>query len=133
MASFAAILAIGKPVALDARALDRETRGFISMTTTRPSAGFTANWMLHPPVSTPTERMMPIERSRRCWYSRSVNVMAGAAASQAPAGPARPGRPPPRGRGARGGGGAPPGGGGGGGGRAGVVGGGVAALRPAPP
>ena len=36
MASFAAILAIGKPVALDASALDRETRGFISMTTSRP-------------------------------------------------------------------------------------------------
>ena len=32
MASFAAILAIGKPVAFDASALDRETRGFISMT-----------------------------------------------------------------------------------------------------
>ncbi len=32
MASFAAILAIGKPVALDASALDRDTRGFISMT-----------------------------------------------------------------------------------------------------
>ena len=32
MASLAAILAIGKPVALDASALDRDTRGFISMT-----------------------------------------------------------------------------------------------------
>jgi hypothetical protein len=32
-------LAIGKPVALDARAEDRDTRGFISMTTMRPSAG----------------------------------------------------------------------------------------------
>ena len=30
-ASLAAILAIGKPVALDARAEERETRGFISM------------------------------------------------------------------------------------------------------
>ncbi len=31
-ASFAAILAIGKPVALLASALERETRGFISIT-----------------------------------------------------------------------------------------------------
>ena len=44
----AAILAIGKPVALLASALLRETRGFISMTTTSPLAGFTANWMLRP-------------------------------------------------------------------------------------
>ncbi len=84
MATFAAIFAIGKPVALEARALDRETRGFISMTTTRPSKGFTANWMLQPPVSTPTDRMMPIERSRRCWYSRSVSVIAGATVIESP-------------------------------------------------
>ena len=37
MAIFAAILAIGNPVALEARADDRETRGFISMTMIRPS------------------------------------------------------------------------------------------------
>ena len=37
MAIFAAILAIGKPVALEARAEERDTRGFISMTRTRPS------------------------------------------------------------------------------------------------
>ena len=60
MASLAAILAIGKPVALEASALERETRGFISMTMSRPSAGLTANWMLQPPVSTPTARMMPM-------------------------------------------------------------------------
>src|SRR5262249_262546 len=39
MASFAAILAIGNPVALDARAEERETRGFISITTIRPVDG----------------------------------------------------------------------------------------------
>ena len=39
----AAILAIGKPVALEARAEDRETRGFISMTMILPVAGSTAN------------------------------------------------------------------------------------------
>ena len=84
MATLAAILAIGKPVAFEASALERETRGFISITTTRPSSGFTANWMLQPPVSTPTERMMPMERSRRCWYSRSVSVIAGATVIESP-------------------------------------------------
>jgi hypothetical protein len=39
MAIFAAILAIGKPVALEASAEERETRGFISMTMRRPSSG----------------------------------------------------------------------------------------------
>ena len=43
MASFAAIFAIGNPVAFDANADDRLTRGFISMTMTRPVAGSTAN------------------------------------------------------------------------------------------
>ena len=42
-ANFVAILAIGKPVALEARAEERETRGFISMTIMRPLSGFTAN------------------------------------------------------------------------------------------
>ena len=64
MASLAAIFAIGKPVALEASALDRETRGFISMTISRPSAGLTANWMLQPPVSTPTSRRISMPRSR---------------------------------------------------------------------
>ena len=63
-ASLAAIFAIGKPVAFDARAEDRETRGFISITTMRPSAGFTANWMFDPPVSTPTLLMMRRAASR---------------------------------------------------------------------
>ena len=43
MASFAAILAIGKPVALEANADDLDTLGFISMTITLPSLGSTAN------------------------------------------------------------------------------------------
>jgi len=41
-----AILAMGKPVAFDASADERDTRGFISMTIMRPVAGSTANWML---------------------------------------------------------------------------------------
>ena len=56
-ASLAAILAIGNPVAFEARADERETRGFISITTISPSAGFTANWTFEPPVSTPTSRI----------------------------------------------------------------------------
>jgi hypothetical protein len=52
----AATLAIGKPVALEASAEERETRGFISMTTSRHPSGLTANWTLEPPVSTPISR-----------------------------------------------------------------------------
>ncbi len=71
-------------MALDASALERETRGFISMTTRRPSVGSTANWMLQPPVSTPTPRMMAREMSRIRWYSRSVRVSAGATVMESP-------------------------------------------------
>src|SRR6185436_12666237 len=85
MASFAAILAIGKPVAFEARALERDTRGFISMTTSRPVAGSTANWMLQPPVSTPTSRSTAMPRSRIAWYSRSVRVIAGATVTESQA------------------------------------------------
>ena len=67
MASFAAILAIGKPVALEASAEDRETRGFISMTRISSVAGLTANCTLAPPVSTPTSRMTAMAWSRRRW------------------------------------------------------------------
>ena len=42
-ASFAAIFAIGNPVAFEARADERDTRGFISMTTMSPFAGLSAN------------------------------------------------------------------------------------------
>src|SRR2546423_924508 len=45
--------AIGNPVAFDASADDRETRGVISITSISPSAGFTANWVLHPPAAPP--------------------------------------------------------------------------------
>ena len=84
IASFAAIFAMGNPVALEARAEDRLTLGFISMTITRPSLGSTANWMLQPPVSTPTSRMMRIAMSRRFWYSLSVKVIAGATVMESP-------------------------------------------------
>jgi len=80
----AATLAIGKPVALEASAEERETRGFISMTTSRPSAGFTANWTLEPPVSTPISRSTRIEASRISWNSLSVSVSAGATVIESP-------------------------------------------------
>ena len=75
---------MGKPVALEASADERETRGFISMTTMRPSAGLTPNWMLEPPVSTPISRMMASEASRMRWYSLSVSVCAGATVIESP-------------------------------------------------
>ena len=53
----AAIFAIGKPVALEASAEERETRGFISITSTSSVSGLTANCTLDPPVSTPTARI----------------------------------------------------------------------------
>ncbi len=54
------------------------------MTTRRPSFGSIANWMLQPPVSTPTSRRIAIERSRIAWYSRSVRVIAGATVTESP-------------------------------------------------
>ena len=54
----------GKPVAFDASAEERDTRGFISMTTRRPSSGLTANCTLEPPVSTPISRKTAIEALR---------------------------------------------------------------------
>ena len=57
----AATLAIGKPVALEASAEERLTRGFISTTMMRPSSGFTANCTLEPPVATPTFSRMASE------------------------------------------------------------------------
>ena len=61
IANFAAILAIGNPVALEARAEDLDTLGFISITIIFPFSGLTANWTLDPPVSTPIRLKMAIE------------------------------------------------------------------------
>ena len=55
---------MGKPVAFEASAELRETLGFISMTMMRASSGFRANWMLDPPVSTPTPRMIAMAAFR---------------------------------------------------------------------
>ena len=83
-ASLVPIRAIANPVAFDASAEERETRGFISITTISPFAGSIANWMLQPPASTPISRMTAIAASRITWYSRSVSVMAGATVIESP-------------------------------------------------
>src|SRR5208337_1767383 len=83
-ASLAAIFAIGKPVALLASAELLDTLGFISITTILPFFGFTANWILDPPVSTPISRITLIAASRILWYSLSERVCAGATVIESP-------------------------------------------------
>src|SRR3989338_10435611 len=83
-ANFAAIFAIGKPVAFDTRAELLDTLGFISITTILPSLGFTANWIFEPPVSTPISLMIRIAASLIFWYSLSVSVTAGATVIESP-------------------------------------------------
>ena len=80
----AATLAIGKPVAFEASAEERDTRGFISITIMRPSSGLMANCTFEPPVSTPISRSTAIEASRMIWYSLSVSVCAGATVIESP-------------------------------------------------
>ncbi|OPY10157.1 MAG: hypothetical protein A4E67_00669 [Syntrophaceae bacterium PtaB.Bin038] len=75
---------MGKPVAFEARADDRDTRGFISTTTISPFVGWIANWTLEPPVSTPISRMMAMAALRMAWYSASVSVWAGATVMESP-------------------------------------------------
>ena len=83
-ASFAATFAIGKPVALEASADERLTRGFISITIISPFSGFTANCTFEPPVSTPISRNTASEALRMIWYSLSVSVCAGATVIESP-------------------------------------------------
>ena len=71
-------------MAFDANALDRDTRGFISITTTSPLAGLTANCTFDPPVSTPTRRIHAKAASRIIWYSTSLRVCAGATVMESP-------------------------------------------------
>ena len=66
------------------KAEDRDTRGFISITTMRPSAGLIANCTFDPPVSTPISRRHAIEALRMIWYSLSVSVKAGATVIESP-------------------------------------------------
>ncbi len=80
----AATFAIGKPVAFEASAEERETRGFISITSIWPFSGLIANCTFEPPVSTPISRSTAIEASRMIWYSLSVSVCAGATVIESP-------------------------------------------------
>ena len=75
---------MGNPVALEASAELRDTRGFISITCMSPLSGLTANWMFEPPVSTPMARMMRMAASRIAWYSLSLSVCAGATVMLSP-------------------------------------------------
>ena len=77
-------MAIGNPVAFEASADERDTRGFISITTISSVAGLTANWTLLPPVSTPTARITAMAWSRSRWYWRSVRVCWGATVTLSP-------------------------------------------------
>ncbi len=54
------------------------------MTTIRPVAGSTANWMLQPPANVPIERIARIAASRMIWYCASVNVCCGATVTLSP-------------------------------------------------
>ena len=75
---------MGKPVAFDASAEERDTRGFISMTIMRPLSGLTANCTLEPPVSTPIFSRMASDAARMRWYSTSESVCAGATVMESP-------------------------------------------------
>src|SRR3546814_6422640 len=68
----------------DLSADERDTRGFISITTTRPFSELMPNCTLLPPVSTPILRSTAMEASRRRWYSLSVSVCAGATVIESP-------------------------------------------------
>src|SRR3989338_4246485 len=84
IANLAAIFAIGKPVALLARAELLETLGFISMTTILPSCGFIANCIFDPPVSTPISLIMARLAFLIFWYSLSLRVWIGATVIESP-------------------------------------------------
>src|SRR5256885_2338516 len=92
MAILAATRAIGYPVAFDASAELRETRGLTSMTKYGTCAsgslagersGSSANWTLHPP-SIPSARMIRSAAERSIWYSLSVSVCDGATTMESP-------------------------------------------------
>ena len=67
MANLAAILAMGYPVALEAKADERETRGLISMAIISSLAGFTENCTLQPPAKLPIARIILMAWLRMFW------------------------------------------------------------------
>ena len=81
IAIFAEMRAIGYPVAFDASADERDTRGFTSIT--RYSPFFRANCMLQPP-SIRRARMIRIEALRSIWCSTSERVCDGVTTIDSP-------------------------------------------------
>ena len=84
MASLAATFAIGYPVALEAKAEERDTRGFISTPMIVLLSGLTANCTLHPPAKLPMPFIILMARFRIHWYTVSGSVIAGATVIESP-------------------------------------------------
>ena len=82
-ASFVEILAIGKPVALEANAEERDVLGFISITISLPSAGLWANCTFVPPI-TPIASTILYEKSCMRFWSFSGTVSMGATQKLSP-------------------------------------------------
>ena len=70
-------------MALEARAEDRLTRGFTSMTAYSKLSGFNASCTLHPPTI-PRWVMMSREALRSIWNSLSARVWVGATTMESP-------------------------------------------------
>ncbi len=79
-ASLAETSAIGKPVAFEASADEREVRGLISMITTRPVFGSCANCTFVPPM-TPIASTI-LNASRLSLSSRSLEIVRNGAAQK---------------------------------------------------
>ena len=74
---------MGKPVALEARAEERDVRGLISMMTTRPVLGSCANWTLVPPMTPMASTILKAILVRRSMSSGAM-VSMGAAQKESP-------------------------------------------------
>jgi hypothetical protein len=75
---------MGYPVALDARADDLETLGFISTEIICSVSGFSANCTFHPPAKFPRERIIRMALFLISWNAVSLNVIAGATVIESP-------------------------------------------------
>ena len=82
-AIFAATLAMGYPVALEARAEERLTRGLTSMTQYSKDSGWRAYCTLQPPVIFSSSMILSAE-GRSIWYSLSPKVWEGATTMLSP-------------------------------------------------
>jgi len=69
MASLVATLAMGNPVALEAKAELRETRGLTSITLISLSLGLTAYCTLAPPPLIPIARITFLDQFTKLFYS----------------------------------------------------------------